>query len=80
MLKKLIHNIILNADADNGDEEHGHGPLLHGLIVVLSTLVLYVLIGSFMEMMHFPVGHETGVIIIVGIVISIVTTVIDPDT
>lgn len=71
MLKRILSTIVLNEHEEHPDEEW---PKLIGFVVVFVVLTLYITIGSFMEMMHFPVGHETGVIILVGILISIVTT------
>ena len=77
MLKSLFKISVLNSEHGGGEDAEDpeeEGPKLIGFCVVFVTLALYIFIGSFMEMMHFPVGHETGVIILVGIVISIVTT------
>lgn len=74
-----IRTLNLNTEDSAADEHHDHLPILIGLIVSLSVLALYIFIGSFMEIMHFPVGHETGVIILIGILISWVTTLIKPD-
>jgi hypothetical protein len=35
--------------------------------------MLYLTIGMFMESKHFAFGHETGVIIVIGIIISVIT-------
>lgn len=45
---------------------------LVGFMIPIGVLLLYVTIGSWMETKHFCFGHETGVIIIVGMLISIV--------
>ena len=35
-------------------------------------LLLYIVIGSFMEKLHLPVCHETGVMILLGIAVSFI--------
>lgn len=39
-------------------------------IIVFVLLALYVIMGSFMEHKKFIIGHETGVAIIAGLIIS----------
>jgi hypothetical protein len=37
---------------------------------MLFLISLYVVVGSWMEHKHFKLGHETGAIIIIGILVS----------
>lgn len=39
-------------------------------IIIFVLLALYVIVGSFMEHKHFVIGHETGVAIICGLIVS----------
>lgn len=41
-------------------------------IIIFILLSLYVILGSFMEHKKFIVGHETGVAIIAGFIISLI--------
>ncbi len=43
-------------------------PLLGTIIFIM--LMLYVMIGSYMEDKHTPFGHETGVALVAGLIIS----------
>ena len=38
--------------------------------VIFLMLMLYVMIGSYMEHKHSPFGHETGVALVAGLIIS----------
>ena len=35
-------------------------------------LIIFVFVGSYMEHKRFKFGHETGVILIIGIIVSVV--------
>jgi hypothetical protein len=41
-----------------------------GSLVMFFLLCVFVLSGSFLEKKKSPVGHETGVVILIGLVIS----------
>ena len=41
-------------------------------MLVCVILILYLTIGSYMELKMFKWGHETGVIILIGIVIAVI--------
>lgn len=43
-----------------------------GYMLVCVILMLYLTIGSYMELKMFKWGHETGVIIIIGIVVAVI--------
>ena len=71
-------SLSILSGSTSGDESW-HVKLLHDLehhrvltciVIFILLLVGYISIGSWMETKHFLVGHETGVIIIVAIVIS----------
>ena len=47
-------------------------------LVFLGTLIIFVIVGAYMEAKQFMFGHETGVIIILGMLISLVMHKIDP--
>ena len=42
-----------------------------GIIGMLILISLYVVVGSWMEHKHFKLGHETGAIIIIGMLVSL---------
>ena len=46
-------------------------------IVFLLTLVTFVIVGAYMEEKHFIFGHETGVIILLGMLVSWIMYSID---
>ena len=48
-----------------------------GIILFLFILITYIVVGSWMEKKHFKFGHETGMIIVVGIVISLIIEIYD---
>ncbi len=58
------------------EDDHGLlGQLMHHktltcIVLFILLLLGYITIGSWMETKHFSIGHETGVIIIIGIIIS----------
>ena len=63
----------------HGDEVHDHRLTFIAAIAFLTLLILYITIGTYMEDKHPPVGHETGVIIIIGIAFSLVSYINDKD-
>ena len=57
----------------SGDDSHdSHVEALLGVLLPMGILLLYITIGSWMEVKHFIIGHETGVIIMLCMVISII--------
>ena len=59
-------------NSDGGASHHQeHLFKLLGLIGFMVLLILYITIGSYMEVRKFAFGHETGVIIILGALCSI---------
>jgi hypothetical protein len=56
----------------NGDD-NSHSLQIIGFLVTVILLMLYLTIGMYMESKHFRFGHETVVIIIIGIITSIIT-------
>ena len=50
-----------------------------GYIVPVLVLMIYLTIGSWMETKHFSFGHETGVIIAIGIAISFTIKAVGDD-
>jgi NhaP-type Na+/H+ or K+/H+ antiporter len=61
-------NQMLNGAADGVQSNHLEKPL--GIIGFIILLILYVTIGSYMEVKKFSFGHETGVIILLGAMCS----------
>ena len=57
---------------DFSTEEEGHE--LFGFIIVLTLMSIYVIIGTYMETNHCCFGHETGVVIILGILVAYAMT------
>ena len=47
-------------------------------LVFLGTLVIFVIVGAYMEQKQFMFGHETGVIILLGMIVSFIMQKIDP--
>ena len=43
----------------------------NGIILMLFLICSYVVVGSWMEHKHLKLGHETGAIIIIGMLISL---------
>jgi hypothetical protein len=41
-----------------------------GAIIVFAMLIIYMVIGSVLEKAKPPCGHEAGIIILIGIVVS----------
>ena len=65
---------------DHGHDAHAHHVLtLLGFIIPVAILMLYLTIGSWMETKHFCFGHETGVIILIGMLISTVIACVKDD-
>jgi len=59
-----------NSSRDTDHENHDEFQLHIAFIVMFVMLFLYIVIGSFMEKLHLPVCHETGVMILIGIAVS----------
>lgn len=72
-----ISDKSFNEYSSSSSEDHGllalmvHHKTLTCIVLFIFLLLGYITIGSWMETKHFSVGHETGVIIIIGIIISI---------
>jgi len=46
---------------------------------MFTMLLLYIVVGSFMEKLHLPVCHETGVMILIGIAVSFIIKAVAVD-
>ena len=57
------------------DNEHTNHAYIY--IIFLVVLILFVFIGAFMEHKRFKFGHETGVILIIGIIVSVIAYEVD---
>ena len=55
-------------------EEHGEG-LVYAILLLSVLMVIYVLVGTRMETKGCGFGHETGVVIIIGMVVSYILNV-----
>ena len=55
------------APAEEEEDERG---IYIAYIVLLTIMVIYVTVGTYMERKHAPFGHETGIVIIIGITIG----------
>lgn len=57
------------------NESHSHEEAEANLrittIMFFTLLAVYIIIGTWMEIKHFCIGHETGVIILIGIAVSV---------
>ena len=49
-------------------------------MVFLAMLIFYTIIGLFMEHKKPPIGHETGVIVLLGMLISFYIRSVSPDS
>ena len=58
------------SDGHNSHEEEEQ-QIRFTTIMFLGLLALYIIIGTWMEIKHFCIGHETGVIILIGIAVSV---------
>lgn len=67
----------MNSSSDLGNEDHSAKDLVY--IIFLATVVMFVLVGSYMESKHLSFGHETGFIIPFGMLISWIAYEADPD-
>ena len=66
-------DIVSQALNDSGeDEHHNHTGKLLGIILFSALLIVYVTVGSYMEIKKFSFGHETGAIILIGMMVSAV--------
>ena len=63
---KLYHH----AHGSEGEEEHDEKAIYISYILLLSIMVIYVVMGTWMERRKCGFGHETGVVILIGIVIG----------
>ena len=45
-----------------------------GAIVIMIIIILYMIIGSWLEHRHSLIGHESGIIILIGIAISFIAS------
>jgi solute carrier family 9 (sodium/hydrogen exchanger), member 6/7 len=41
-----------------------------GAVIIMAVLFFYMLMGSVIEKYHWPVGHEAGLVIILGMILS----------
>lgn len=58
-------------------EEEGHqGAIVY--MIFLALIIFFILVGSFMEAKDLIFGHETTVIIIVGMIISWIAWALSP--
>lgn len=44
----------------------------YGALIIFILLLIYTVGGSYMEYKHTPFGHETGVILVLGLAVSAV--------
>lgn len=48
----------------------GDSSLPIGVMIIFSLLMLYIILGTFMEHKVVPLGHETGVALLAGLAVS----------
>jgi sodium/hydrogen exchanger-like protein 6/7 len=48
-------------------------------LIVFFLLILYIIGGGFMEKKHFKVGHETGIAIIIGLIVGVIISKVGSD-
>ena len=75
-IKKFLRQNLMK-DEHSHDSEHA---LYKGLMVFITILVLYISVGSWMEKKKFVICHETGFIIVFGIILSILLEIYDHET
>lgn len=71
-LVSVLNETVGSDDHDGHDDHKEHILEFVGFMMICFILILYLTIGSYMEMKMFKWGHETGVIIFCGMVISII--------
>ena len=64
----------------NDDDHTDHAALFKGILAFTCVLIFYTTIGAWMEVKKFCICHETGVIIILGIAISVFLEAFDKET
>ena len=80
--KVLVSTFFKKVASGGGDSDHTDHHKEHileylGYMMICFILIFYLSIGSYMELKMFKWGHETGVIILGGITISIIITLIE---
>ena len=55
------------------------GTLTIETLCAVLLLVVFVLCGPFFEKIHFHYAHESGITMLLGIVVTIIMQVIEPD-
>ena len=77
MFINKINSIFSSKDTNStSDDDYileivTHHRALSDIVLFIVLLLAYIIIGSWMEVKHFVIGHETGVIIIIGIFVSL---------
>jgi hypothetical protein len=46
-------------------------------IIIFTLLIIYIIAGALMEVKHFIVGHETGLCILLGFIVSLILKVLN---
>ena len=60
--------IVMNSgEAPSNHEEEDEEALYIAYIVVITTMIIYVVVGTWMEKKKCGFGHETGVVILIGL-------------
>ena len=77
MQEKTLDVIQTLNDGDDSHEmlsKHEIEKLIEegGIVMMLLLLVTYVAVGSYMEKKKFKFGHETGAIILIGSLVSVI--------
>jgi NhaP-type Na+/H+ or K+/H+ antiporter len=62
----FLRQMLNETGGDDHDSHEGHLLKLLGIIMFMGLLIMYITIGSYMEVNKFSFGHETGVIILLG--------------
>ena len=77
MTQSTFQLLLTNSDDGGGGHEDHSGTIIY--VVFLAVLITFIFVGAYMESKHFAFGHETGVIILIGILVSYIMYQVDSE-
>jgi len=75
--QQLLSSEHSDADLDHNSAHKEHILEFVGFMMITFILLLYLTIGSYMEIKMFRWGHETGIIILCGILLSVIVASVE---